>query len=66
MRAPSVCVCRPLTSRALAPQLEEGRRLGLKTIFMSHHQWFSRTESLGTANDRISEALTEPDRLVRA
>jgi len=44
-------------------QLEEGRRLGLKTIFMSHHQWFSRTESLGKANDRLGEALTEADRL---
>mmetsp|Transcript_28658 Transcript_28658/g.57770 ORF Transcript_28658/g.57770 Transcript_28658/m.57770 type:complete len:201 (-) Transcript_28658:324-926(-) len=30
---------------------------------MSHHQWFSRTETLGKANDRFAEALTEPDRV---
>ena len=42
--------------------LLEGQRLGLKTIFMSHHQWFTRTNTLGKANSKASEILTWPDR----
>eukprot|EP00931_Biecheleriopsis_adriatica_P021724 TRINITY_DN14128_c0_g2_i1.p1 TRINITY_DN14128_c0_g2~~TRINITY_DN14128_c0_g2_i1.p1 ORF type:complete len:679 (+),score=99.34 TRINITY_DN14128_c0_g2_i1:62-2098(+) len=44
-------------------QLEVGRTRGLKTIVLSHHQLFSRTESLGVANSFVKESSTIPDRL---
>jgi len=44
-------------------QIEVGRQAGLKTIFMSHHQFFSRAESVGVANNAFGEALTGPDRI---
>jgi len=45
-------------------QIAEGKRLGLKTIVTSHHQFFSRTETLGVANDKWSEMLLAPDRFL--
>lgn len=44
-------------------QIRKGKQLGLKTIMMSHHQFFSRRESLGYANGAIKELSTLPDRL---
>jgi len=44
-------------------QIEYGQLHGLKTIIMSHHQFFSRTESVGVANSAAFEASTLPDRL---
>jgi len=44
-------------------QLEVGRKLGLKTIVVSHHQLFSRHEPLGVANAAVDEASTVPDRV---
>ena len=43
-------------------QLDEGERRGLKTILMSHHQFFSRSESVGKATDALGQALSVPDR----
>ena len=45
-------------------QIAEGQKQGLKTIFMSHHQFFSRTEGIGVANAGFAEALTIPDRFI--
>ena len=45
-------------------QIAKGQKQGLKTIFMSHHQFFSRTEGIGVANAGFAEALTIPDRFV--
>jgi len=44
-------------------QIEYGKQNGLKTVVMSHHQFFSRTESLGVPNAAAFEASTLPDRL---
>eukprot|EP00656_Telonema_subtile_P005627 TRINITY_DN12563_c0_g1_i2.p1 TRINITY_DN12563_c0_g1~~TRINITY_DN12563_c0_g1_i2.p1 ORF type:complete len:260 (-),score=65.44 TRINITY_DN12563_c0_g1_i2:68-847(-) len=44
-------------------QIEQGHRLGLKTIVMSHHQFFSRHDSVGAANAAVEEAFTLPDQL---
>lgn len=43
-------------------QLEVGKTLGLKTIVMSHHQLFSRTEDVKHPNGKLSESSTVPDR----
>jgi len=44
-------------------QLEFGKDNGLKTIMMSHHQLFSRGESVGVANAALNEAAFVPDEL---
>jgi len=44
-------------------QIQYGQQRGLKTIIMSHHQFFSRTEVLGIPNSPPFEASTLPDRL---
>merc|ERR1712023_262232 len=36
-------------------QIKAGDEKGLKTIMMSHHQFFSRKQSLGYANSAIEE-----------
>merc|ERR1711939_937138 len=43
--------------------IEVGANRGLKTIIMSHHQFFSRRESMGVPNSKVYEATTLPDRL---
>eukprot|EP00932_Pfiesteria_piscicida_P006713 SRR837773.16668.p2 GENE.SRR837773.16668~~SRR837773.16668.p2 ORF type:complete len:161 (+),score=50.04 SRR837773.16668:133-615(+) len=40
-----------------------GKKLGLKTIMMSHHQLFSAASSVGRPNAVVKELSTLPDRL---
>lgn len=44
-------------------QLEIGKKQGLKTIMLSHHQLFSRTEPHGFANSLANEAAFIPDQM---
>eukprot|EP00658_Telonema_sp_P-2_P012962 TRINITY_DN1492_c0_g1_i9.p1 TRINITY_DN1492_c0_g1~~TRINITY_DN1492_c0_g1_i9.p1 ORF type:complete len:311 (-),score=50.06 TRINITY_DN1492_c0_g1_i9:119-1051(-) len=44
-------------------QIQVGQEQGLKTIVMSHHQFFSRRDSVGVANAGLFELATLPDQL---